>query len=82
MPGLRKASLKRQYVVDVVLQHAFDRNRAVAESDIVITATPGLGPVFDLEYLQPGTHLNCVGTDTQGKRELPEGLFSALHGVC
>jgi alanine dehydrogenase len=26
--------------------------------------------------VQPGTHLNCVGADTKGKRELPEGLLA------
>lgn len=54
---------------------ATDRNAAVADSDIVITATPGGGPLFDAAALQPGTHLNCVGADTRGKRELPEGVL-------
>jgi len=48
----------------------------VAGSDIVITATPGGGALFDLDAVQPGTHLNCVGADTRGKRELPEGLLA------
>jgi ornithine cyclodeaminase len=25
--------------------------------------------------VRPGTHFNCVGADTLGKRELPEGLL-------
>ncbi len=48
---------------------------AVAQSDIVITATPGGGPLFDSTAVQPGTHLNCVGADTAGKRELPSGVL-------
>ena len=52
-----------------------DANAAVADSDIVITATPGGGPLFDVDAVRPGTHLNCVGSDTEGKRELPEGLL-------
>ena len=55
---------------------AADRDAAVAASDIVITATPGAGPLFSAEAVQPGTHLNCVGADTQGKRELPPGLLA------
>jgi len=47
----------------------------VADSDVVITATPGGGPLFDAHAVQPGTHLTCVGADTTGKRELPEGLL-------
>lgn len=54
---------------------AHDRNEAVADSDVVITATPGGGALFDAAAVQPGTHLTCVGTDTAGKRELPQGVL-------
>ena len=56
-----------------------DRNATVAASDVVITATPGAGALFDAESVQPGTHLNCVGADTRGKRELPEGLLARVR---
>lgn len=59
--------------------HALDRDEAVAASDIVVTATPGGGPLFSREAVQPGTHLNCVGADTKGKRELPEGLLQQVR---
>jgi alanine dehydrogenase len=86
MPGLRRV----QYVsvdgrTDESFETAFrgrceiglaqDRDRAVAESQIVITATPGGGPLFDAAAIQPGTHFNCVGADTRGKRELPAGVL-------
>jgi ornithine cyclodeaminase len=54
---------------------ALDRNVAVSLADIVITATPARGPLFRLDAVRPGTHFNCVGADTLGKRELPEGLL-------
>jgi alanine dehydrogenase len=31
--------------------------------------------------VQPGTHLNCVGADTKGKRELPDGLLARARLV-
>jgi ornithine cyclodeaminase len=46
---------------------------------VVITATPGAGALFDLGAVRPGTHLNCVGADTNGKRELPDGLLQRVH---
>ena len=55
---------------------AADPDRAVSESDVVITATPGKGALFSLDAVRPGTHINAVGTDTLGKRELPEGLLA------
>jgi ornithine cyclodeaminase len=54
---------------------ALDRNVAVSLADIVITATPARGPLFRLDAVRPGTHFNCVGADTLGKRELPQGLL-------
>lgn len=58
---------------------ATDPNAAVAASDVVITATPGGGALFDDAAVQAGTHLNCVGADTRGKRELPPGLLARAH---
>jgi alanine dehydrogenase len=57
------------------LTQALDADTAVNESDIVVTATPGRGALFSLDAVRPGTHLNCVGADTKGKRELPQGLL-------
>lgn len=59
--------------------HSGDANEAVSVSDLIITATTGKSPLFDAAAVQPGTHLNCVGTDTKGKRELPEGLLSQVR---
>jgi alanine dehydrogenase len=62
-----------------LLEPALDRNVAVADSDIIITATPGKGALFDADAVQPGTHFNCVGADTRGKRELPAGLLARVR---
>lgn len=60
---------------------ARDRDEAVAGSDIVITATPGASELFHAQAIQPGTHLNCVGADTAGKRELPAGVLERARIV-
>jgi ornithine cyclodeaminase len=60
---------------------ARDADQAVSESDVVITATPGAGPLFDSSAVRAGTHLNCVGADTAGKRELPAGLLQRARLV-
>lgn len=74
--GERNAAFEAHFSGRCDIAPATDRNAAVAGSDIVITATPGGGALFDLDAVQPGTHLNCVGADTRGKRELPEGLLA------
>ncbi|WP_418129508.1 ornithine cyclodeaminase family protein [Variovorax sp. 375MFSha3.1] len=73
--GEPNAAFEAKFAGRCRIAPATDRNTAVARSDIVITATPGGGALFDLDAVQPGTHLNCVGADTRGKRELPEGLL-------
>ncbi|MBN8756537.1 MULTISPECIES: ornithine cyclodeaminase family protein [Variovorax] len=73
--GQRKPAFEAIFAGRCNIAPAADRNAAVSRSDVVITATPGGGALFELEAVQPGTHLNCVGADTRGKRELPEGLL-------
>ncbi|MFY8083567.1 MAG: ornithine cyclodeaminase family protein [Rubrivivax sp.] len=64
------------------VRSAPDADEAVATSDVVITATPGRGPLFDAASIRSGTHLNCVGADTRGKRELPPGALQGARVVA
>ncbi len=48
---------------------------AVAEADIVCTATNSSDPVFDGRALRPGTHINAIGSFTLEMRELDEETF-------
>ncbi|MET3496753.1 ornithine cyclodeaminase family protein [Variovorax boronicumulans] len=75
----RNAAFEAHFAGRCDIAPAADRNAAVAHSDVVITATPGAGALFDLEAVQPGTHLTCVGADTRGKRELPPGLLTRVR---
>ena len=69
------AGFESEFASRCRIASAHDANAAVSSSDIVITATPGAGPLFDADAVRPGTHLNCVGADTRGKRELPDGVL-------
>lgn len=77
--GKRDADFEGLFAGRCAIHHIDDSNAAVAGSDVVITATPGKEALFDIDAVQPGTHLNCVGTDTAGKRELPDGLLSRVR---
>jgi alanine dehydrogenase len=92
MPALRKvqylswqgepdAAFEQIFSSQCTLVHARNADEAVAGSDLVITATPGAGPLFDAAAVRPGTHINSVGADTRGKRELPEGLLQRVRLV-
>jgi ornithine cyclodeaminase/alanine dehydrogenase-like protein (mu-crystallin family) len=43
---------------------------AVEGADVVITATSAHTPVFDGEWLKPGTHVNAMGSNSLLKREI------------
>lgn len=77
----RDDSFERHFAGRLPVTCATDADGAVARSDVVITATPGGGPLFRADAVQPGTHVNCVGADTKGKRELPEGLLARVRLV-
>jgi ornithine cyclodeaminase/alanine dehydrogenase-like protein (mu-crystallin family) len=56
---------------------------AAAEKDIVICATSSKTPVFDGRVLEPGTHLNVVGSNHLGKAEIDVATVQqADHIVC
>jgi ornithine cyclodeaminase len=77
--GERNSGFEAHFAGRCATSRALDRNVAVADSDVVITATPATRALFDLDSVQPGTHFNCVGADTKGKRELPEGLLDSAR---
>lgn len=79
--GRTDAAFEAAFVGRCRIAPAADADAAVAAADIVITATPGAGPLFDAAAVRPGTHLNCVGADTHGKRELPAGLLARARVV-
>jgi ornithine cyclodeaminase len=52
---------------------------AVEGADVVITATPSTEPLVSLASLAPHAHVNAVGSDTVGKRELEPAVLRAAE---
>jgi ornithine cyclodeaminase len=48
---------------------------ACRAADILVTATPALEPLFDGQWIKPGTHIAAMGTDRKGKQEIPVSLM-------
>ena len=46
------------------------------KSDIVCTLTPAHQPVVKSKWIMPGTHINAVGADSQGKEELEPSILN------
>jgi ornithine cyclodeaminase len=55
----------------------------VRESEVVVTTTPSREPYVRAEWLHPGLHITCMGSDAEHKQELfPEVFQHADLVVC
>jgi len=48
---------------------------AATDADIVVTTTYAAGPVVLKRHIKPGTHINAIGADAEGKQELEAALL-------
>ena len=48
-----------------------------AQADVIITITSAFEPLLMKDWIKPGTHLACMGTDTKGKQEVDADLVKA-----
>jgi alanine dehydrogenase len=46
-----------------------------AQADVIITITSAFEPLIMDDWIKPGTHIACMGTDTKGKQEVDPALF-------
>jgi alanine dehydrogenase len=53
----------------------------VVQSDIVCTVTPSRQPFVKKEWILPGTHINAVGADAEGKEELEPEIIKMARVV-
>lgn len=56
-----------------------DLPAAVQRSRVIVTATPSTKPLIQADWVQPGTHLNAIGADMEGKQELDAKLFQGAQ---
>lgn len=51
---------------------------AVRDSDIIVTTTPSREPIVMNDWVKPGTHFSCVGSDVSGKQEIDENILPRM----
>jgi alanine dehydrogenase len=93
MPGIKKIkvydvreSAREEYVSEMKRivgcdVRAVNNLEEVSDSDIVITTTPSREPIIKECYIKPGTHINAIGADAQGKQELESSLVKKSRVV-
>lgn len=55
---------------------------ACRAADIIVTATTAREPLFQADWVRPGTHVSSMGSDAAGKQELPPELFGRAALFC
>lgn len=55
---------------------AVDREQLGAQADVIITITSAFEPLLMKDWIKPGTHIACMGTDTKGKQEMDTELMA------
>jgi ornithine cyclodeaminase len=55
---------------------AVEREQLCAEADVIVTITSAFEPLLRADWIRPGTHLACMGTDTRGKQEVDAALLA------
>ena len=48
---------------------------AAQKKDIIVTTTPSRKPLVSAEWVEKGTHINCIGADAPGKQELDHKIL-------
>ncbi len=64
---------------EVAFESAWDFESAVRLADVILTATPSREPLIKRDWVQPGTHLSCIGADISGKQELESALLGSAR---
>lgn len=82
-PDGRAAFAERmQAATGVMTVSAESAREAVEAADVICCATTATEPVFDADWVRPGTHVNGVGAFRLGMVELPPALFARAAVVA
>ncbi len=65
--------------VEVIV--AADYEAVVKQSDVVVTTTPANEPYLRAEWLHPGLHITCMGSDSEHKQELHADVFGQVDRI-
>ena len=71
----RAAQLAERLGIEV--EARADVASAVADADIVVTATPATQPILGAERLRAGQHVTAMGSDAEHKNEIDPRVFTA-----
>ncbi|MDB5814641.1 MAG: ocd [Rhodocyclales bacterium] len=84
----RRADKLREFCADMTVELGVrvepveSAERAVRDSDIVVTATTSPQPVLEGSWLAQGMHINAMGSNSLARRELDEAAVNRVDVLC
>ncbi|HUS55011.1 MAG TPA: ornithine cyclodeaminase family protein [Thermohalobaculum sp.] len=72
LPGLGKIAAEIGLPFEAV-----EREQLGAQADVIISITSAHEALMMKDWVKPGTHIACMGTDTKGKQEIDPALVAA-----
>jgi alanine dehydrogenase len=72
----RNAAKSEEFARSIEAVTVATAEEAVRGADIVATATSAKDPVLEAAWIQPGTHVNAMGSNQALRRELPSDLIA------
>ncbi len=64
-----------------VIKYPSNIEQAIKQSDLITTLTPSKEPYLDFNYLKSNCHINAVGADAIGKRELMANVITRASNI-
>lgn len=73
------AEMSEELGVEVI--KAQDAESVMRESDVVVTSTPSKTPYLRADWLHPGLHITCMGSDSEDKQEIEAEVFAKADRI-
>ena len=73
------AEMEKELQVEVKI--AANHEEVVCDSQVLVTTTPARSPFVRSDWLHPGLHITCMGSDAEGKQEIFADVFVKVDRV-
>jgi len=74
------AEMSEELGVEVI--KAASSEEVVRQSEVVVTTTPSRQPYLNADWLHPGLHITCMGSDSEDKQELHADVFARADRIA
>lgn len=77
LPEQAEAVQKR--LAQVSFTAVSDLEAATKDAQVIVTVTPSTKAMIKAAWVQPGTHINAIGADMEGKQEVDSQLYTTAR---